>query len=933
MAQELLQHVQASFAHGEISPDLFGRVDIQAYGSSLKTSRNGFIKTEGAWSNRQGSQFIGAALNTTPLGSVLIPFVFSATQSYVIEMGPGTCQVFANGAFITSVAGAPYLLGELQNLRWTQSANTLTIVHPAHPPYELTRQSATVFTLAAASYNNGPFIPQNTDGTTLVYANAQSGTVTLTCTAPIFKPGHVNSLFYLQQQDISPIPPWQANYTLTIGGASPVGMLTSSNLKNYKCVAFTANGTNQILTGAVAPNHQYGTVWDGTGSQAAGSTFQIGVGWQFTDFGYGVVKITGYTDAMHVTGVVQSVIPGQPALLPAMVVGGPTTAFGPFNFTGTGVQVTFSPLTATTSVDPNRFYVTVGGIYVQPPNYSITAGAITFITAPANGAAISVQQLNTPVAGQTAGLYATSFWAFGAFSDVQGYPSTVSYFPDRLIFAATPQQPVGVFASQTSQYKNFAVSQPTVNSDAFTVFLNSRQLNAISDLVPLQDLIIGTSNTMWRLWPGETGTALGPLAIASTPQAFVGESPNCAAILYGDSMLYPTYGGRRIREMIYQFAYNKYIGTELTAYSRHLIPLGAQILEMQYAPDPWSQLFCQISNGQIITCTYVRDQEMTAWSRWDTAGAFEDLVVVPENSSYALYVLTRRVIKGATVRYVERMSQWEWQTIYDYKFMDCSITYDGRNTSANTMTLSGGTTWLSGDVGTLMCSGTSGWANFQSTDVTLSNQIQLFDAAGNLCRLLITAVNSLTSASVRFVDPVPADLRNTSALTWTFARTKFTGALQLAGQTVACLADSNVICGKQGAPLLTVGLDGSVMLPYAGGVVTVGLQYLSDFATLPLNQPSAQSIRERAKGIPGVYLDVTGTRGLVSGTSFDSMSAFPERAFEPYLSPTNLQEGIIDNRIYSDFDSEQSLCVRQPYPLPCTIRMAIPSVNVGEPVG
>jgi hypothetical protein len=1030
-----LQPVQASFSHGEVSPDLFGRVDLQAYGSGLRTSRNAFIKTEGAWCNRQGSQYIGNAVNTTTRGSVLMPFVFSSTQSYVIEIGAGSAQVFSNGAVITTagpaiasiaitlVAGVqttfigavsphglsvgqnvvisgnvgtgayslngswtvvsvtssmdftivtglgtsgavttpgnigvplvistPYSVADLPNLRYTQSANTLTVVHPKYPPYELTRLSANSFQFIPGVYNNGPFIPTNTDGTTLVYASAQSGTVTLTSTAAIFNANHVGSLFYLQQQDVSPITPWQADLTLTLGGASPIGYLVSSNLKNYKCVAYTADGTNAIITGDVAPEQQYGTVWDGIGTTGAGTTWQFGVAWQFTDFGYGVVKITGFTNSTHVTAVVQAVIPGQPALLPAMVVGGPVTAFGPFNFTGDGTTTTFGTLTATTSADPNQYYVTVGGLYVQPPNYTISAAAgnIVFITPPANAAPIAVIQLGSAISAQRPGLYATSFWAFGAFSTVQGYPSTVSYFPDRLIFAGTPQQPVGVFASQTSQYHNFAVSNPVVNSDAFTVFLNSRQLNTISDLIPLQDLIVGTANTLWRLWPGQTGTALGPLSISAVPQAFVGETGNAAAVLYGDSMLYAIYGGRRIRDLIYQFQFDKYVGSELTAYARHLIPFGVQVLRMAYAPDPWGQLFVYLSNGAIITCTYVREQQMIAWSRWDTGpysaptkdypfgqptGTFEDICVVPENNSYALYVLANRTINGQTARYVERMSQWEWPTTLDYKFMDCSLTYDGRNTSVNTMTVTGGTTWLSGDTGTLTASGAAGWAGFQPTDVGLLNQIQLFDAAGKLSRVLITAVTSSTIASVRFIDPIPADLQAAPTLTWTFARTTFGGAQQLAGQLVACLIDSNAYAGTNGLPILTVGLDGSVTLPNAGGVVTIGLQNLSDLETLALNQPGMETIRERAKGIPGLYLDVHYTRGLLTGTDFKDMSPIKERDYEPYLSPTNLQEGIIQNRIDSEFDSEAHVCVRQSYPVPVTIRMVLPSVNVGEPVG
>ena len=95
----------------------------------------------------------------------------------------------------------------------------------------------------------------------------------------------------------------------------------------------------------------------------------------------------------------------------------------------------------------------------------------------------------------------------------------------------------------------------------------------------------------------------------------------------------------------------------------------------------------------------------------------------------------------------------------------------------------------------------------------------------------------------------------------------------------------------------------------------------------------SRTVRERAKGVPNVYLDVTGTRGLQIGSDFVTMAPIKDRAFEAWGQPTDIREGVIDSLVVSEFDAETHVCVRQTYPLPCTIRMVIPSVNVGEPVG
>jgi hypothetical protein len=76
-------------------------------------------------------------------------------------------------------------------------------------------------------------------------------------------------------------------------------------------------------------------------------------------------------------------------------------------------------------------------------------------------------------------------------------------------------------------------------------------------------------------------------------------------------------------------------------------------------------------------------------------------------------------------------------------------------------------------------------------------------------------------------------------------------------------------------------------------------------------------------------VDVTGTRGLTTGVNFTEMYPIKERAFEAYLKPTAVQHGIEENLMVAGFDSEMHVCVRQAYPLPCTVRMVIPAVNVG----
>lgn len=923
MYEEPTPTVQASFSRGEVNPKLFGRVDLAAYGNSLRTLRNMFVRSEGAVSNRAGFAQKAVSATSTTNGSYLVPFIFSTTQAYIIEFAAGTISVYSFGVLVTSGIVNPYALADIPNLRYTQSADTVTVFHQKYPPYELKRTSSTTFTFLQANYINGPFLPQNTDGTTFVYASAKSGTVTLTANANIFNANHVGALFQLTQQDLSNIQPWEPQKQIAgnVAGTPtnfPAAMYRRSNSKNYLAVSpVTAlTGSNEVTTGTVAPSHSQGVQADGDGNNIPNLGFG-GLNFNYQDSGFGVVLITAFTSATQVTGVVQPNYTGGPGLLPTSVVGGPVTSLGPFTFSGDGSTKIFSPLTANTQNDPTKFYVTINGVYQSPSLYSIVTTTITFVNAPAAGT-------NNIVVKQISSFGQTSFWAFGALSPDQGYPYAGSYIPDRLVMAGTQGQPVGVYGSKTSIYHDFGVSSPLVASDAFTIFLNARQLNAITDLIPLDDLIIGTSNVNWRLWPGSTGTALSPLAIGAKPQNYYGMYPKCASVLYGESAVYVDYNGRRIRDLIYQIQFDKFVGQELTLLSRHLIPYGTSIVKMAYQSDPTGQLYALRSDGVLLCCTYLREQEIIGWSHYDTNGVIEDIAVVPENNTSVLYALVRRTINGAQVRFLESIANREFATINDAFFVDCGLTYDGRNTGAITITLSGGTTWTAGDTVSVTASAPVG---FQASDVTNSNEIWMYDASGNLlCRALITGFGSTSAVTARLREVAPVAVQNVPSTKWGFGRTHFT-ASTLPNTALAVLADGNV---EQG---VVSDSGGNIILQRAAVVVQAGLQYLSDFETLPLNRAGQEIIRQRAKSIPIAYIDVTETRGFKVGTNFTTMIANQERAFERYDSPTNLQEGITSTRLLSDFDQECHLCVRQDFPLPITIRMTIPDVNIGSEVG
>lgn len=142
-----LPTIQPSFAAGELSPFLYGRVDLAKFHVGARTMLNFFVHPHGGASNRPGTRFVGAVDDST-VRHRLIPFQFRtlpAGQSYALVFGHMTMQVVMNGGFVLDGSGnvytlaTPYAAADLPTLKYVQSADTMTLTHPGYPPQNLTR--------------------------------------------------------------------------------------------------------------------------------------------------------------------------------------------------------------------------------------------------------------------------------------------------------------------------------------------------------------------------------------------------------------------------------------------------------------------------------------------------------------------------------------------------------------------------------------------------------------------------------------------------------------------------------------------------------------------------------------------------------------------------------------------------------------------------
>ena len=87
---------QVNFSRGEIAPALRGRFDVDAWASGLKKARNVIVLKYGGVTKRPGTRLVGEVLDFTADNRIL-PFQFSLTQTYALEMGQGYMSPCALG--------------------------------------------------------------------------------------------------------------------------------------------------------------------------------------------------------------------------------------------------------------------------------------------------------------------------------------------------------------------------------------------------------------------------------------------------------------------------------------------------------------------------------------------------------------------------------------------------------------------------------------------------------------------------------------------------------------------------------------------------------------------------------------------------------------------------------------------------------------------
>jgi len=201
--------IQTNFSTGELDPLLRARVDLAAYANALEEATNVVCQPQGGIRRRPGTKYIASLPNSSTEsagnGTRLVEFEFSTSDSYMLCFTHNRMYVFKNKNQITNINGSgnPYLdtssLGltgaRLANIVWTQSADTLIVVHPDINPVKIVRGGTdATWTGSAITFDSIPkyaFTASFSNPAGTLTPSAVSGKITLTASSSVFVSGSV----------------------------------------------------------------------------------------------------------------------------------------------------------------------------------------------------------------------------------------------------------------------------------------------------------------------------------------------------------------------------------------------------------------------------------------------------------------------------------------------------------------------------------------------------------------------------------------------------------------------------------------------------------------------------------------------------------------------------------------------------------------------
>ena len=514
---------------------------------------------------------------------------------------------------------------------------------------------------------------------------------------------------------------------------------------------------------------------------------------------------------------------------------------------------------------------------------------------------------------------ATLDWNEPYFSDVDGWPATVEFHEQRIVYGGNASYPQTLWMSKSFDFDDF--KDGTLADNAIIYSLPGQ--NPIQWLRSQEFLFIGTLGGTGRLGGNRLDD---PISAEAEPnyktQSYAG-SANLQAIVTGENILYLERGRRRIREFVFSIERDRYVSPDLTILADNITESGIDQAAFQSRPE--SVLWSVTGDGELLSMTYKRDEDVIAWARHVTDGTVESVGTIPGTEEDEVWIIVNRTIETNTKRYVEQMQPLDWGSDNaDMWFVDSGLAFDG----GDAVNITDITQALPAVV-TMTTYPTDG----DGDNLADGDQVQIRSVSG------MTEVNDkIYTISNPNVGNKTFELRDSTDITdidstgftaytsgGTIQRVEntFAGLDHLEGETVVSLADAATVAEE-------VVSSGTITLDRWANKVVSGLEYTSILETMPivLGGQDGTSMA-RIKRIISVKFDFLETLGTEFGPDADNLRPLNFQTTETGLSgAVDLFTGKKKQTFQHGYERQSTVYLQQTLPLPFTLRAIVPDIEI-----
>ncbi len=826
--------IQQSFGRGVLSQELHARVDLDQYRLGLADALNMLPLRQGAITRRPGFMFAAEAKSQVE-GDVtaMVPFVFSKTQAYALELGELYARFFALGGPV-EVMGSPYEIvtpwtrEQALELSTAQSGDVIFAAHGDVPPKKIQRASETSWTIVDDEAEDGPYLDIPTTRTTIT----PSGRGKLSASSATASSTEGSNSADLAFDDL-PGTFWEA------GNNSNPQWLRLDMGTSKRCVGYSI-GADLESDGFAAPRS-----WTFEGS--ADGTNWVLLNSQFGETGWGNGERRYYTFVnetsyryyrIYITDKNHNASPTQDEDNDD----GSAVRIADMALQGAGADIVTITLTASSTSginDDDGFVSSDVGRHFR--FFTEDATWSWFKIASVSSTTVVTATVQSPPLPSTK---ASTTWRLGAFSETTGYPQIVRFFKGRKVFARTTYQPRTIWMTRSGTFDDFSDTIPAQADDAVTISLPEGQINWIEDM---GGLVIGTETALRSLGPADRTQAFSATNYDFGKPYYCGFE-KMAPVRCGETLMAVGAQSVALREVSESpNVYGSFVAPEASVLSDHLLFPG--VTWMAYTQEPISVVWIGLEDGTFASVTYEREQQMISYAPHAAGGDgfVERACAIPGEGRSELWASVWREGVGRTI---ERLTSiFRNKDAEDAFHVDCGLTYDGRNTDeTHTVTIDGSGYELD-ETGHITASFNlfGGGAG----QITVGAKVRA-SSGDDFAIVEVTAVNTPTTCDVRFKTAIPASLQEVATADYAVIVSAVSGLDHLDGETVQIWADG----AYEEDAVVSAGV---VTLPSgtAAAVVTAGLGYSSTLTTLryPGGTQDGTSLGRRKRPI-AIILDV-----------------------------------------------------------------------------